>query len=724
MDGVPSYAYSAREGVKSIVLLSSETGPKRFLLEGGPGQGKSTVTQMLAQLYRSVLLGQEHEYPEFSGTVQKARIPIRIELRLFAEWLSSRDESLERYIAEIFTKDAGGNTVAVADIHSMVEDQPVLLILDGLDEVGSDSLREKALACIFECVQRLESDLGSDLKVILTTRPPAVATRLEALRNYLRVHLLPLNDERVTVYVDRWTIAQSGDPVERERIIGAFSKRKSEVHVHALVKNPMQLSVLLQFIRLKGEAFPDRRAELYRDYFKIVIDRDVEKSPDLLKHREDIETIHELLGLILRGRAEANESAASVTHSELISIVRDWLISEEKRPELAEKLFRVGQERLALIVATAGEGASTEYGFEIQPVREYFAAAFINDKGESNAHNLFQLMAQRPFWREVALFLAGLRRANEKADLLSRARALDDDGSRAWRGDGRSITLQLLQEGVLTSPGHVRKDALLFLIDALDPDKFGPRFEPAGFLDALSAMIRLNDNPQLRGKLFSIVGDSVECKDYHFLRRLWSVAGRCSSSEELVEAAAAYKNIPELVSHIGLRWTADKNFCHARAFERSGAFKNVKPEVLAEDAYSAVFKNSKVTELESIPAIHDLLIERFAFETQRFTGAIEKPARPFAVWALLYNMHLLGDALRTRTVKADPLSGAEVDYTGLSSSSKDLVCGLVEDSAQAIESLVPGNRQRNLLTAIFKRLEYILSQDGITAWIGCRCTTI
>ena len=41
----------------------------------------------------------------------------------------------------------------------------------------------------------------------------------------------------------------------------------------------MQLSILLQFIRLKGEAFPDRRAELYRDYFQIVIDRDVEKAP-------------------------------------------------------------------------------------------------------------------------------------------------------------------------------------------------------------------------------------------------------------------------------------------------------------------------------------------------------------------------------------------------------------------------------------------------------------
>src|SRR5450432_3255777 len=76
---------------------------------------------------------------------------------------------------------------------------------------------------------------------------------------------------------------------------------------------------------------------------------------------------------------------------------------------------------------TPREGAQARYGFEVQPVREYFAAAFMNDKCESNAHELFQHMIRRPFWREVALFLAGLRRANEKADLLSRARSLDDD---------------------------------------------------------------------------------------------------------------------------------------------------------------------------------------------------------------------------------------------------------------------------------------------------------
>ena len=59
----------------------------------------------------------------------------------------------------------------------------------------------------------------------------------------------------------------------------------------------MQLSVLLHFIRLKGDAFPDHRAELYKEYFQIVIDRDVEKSPALRQRRRKYRSTTSVFGL-------------------------------------------------------------------------------------------------------------------------------------------------------------------------------------------------------------------------------------------------------------------------------------------------------------------------------------------------------------------------------------------------------------------------------------------
>ena len=93
---------------------------------------------MLAQLYRSFLIQRENEYRRIWGNIPSARFPFRIELRLLAEWMSKVDGSIEQYLADTFTRDAGGGQITTDDLHSLVQKQPVILIFDGLDEVGSD----------------------------------------------------------------------------------------------------------------------------------------------------------------------------------------------------------------------------------------------------------------------------------------------------------------------------------------------------------------------------------------------------------------------------------------------------------------------------------------------------------------------------------------------------------------------------------------------------------
>jgi hypothetical protein len=189
----------------------------------------------------------------------------------------------------------------------------------------------------------------------------------------------------------------------------------------------MQLSVLLHFIRLKGEAFPDRRPELYRDYFRTVIDCDVEKSTELRKQRELIETLHQFLDYKIHALTEAQQADGTLDRSQLLQLVEEWLRAQGNQTKTADELFKLGEERLGLIVALKGEGGEASYGYEIQPIREYFAAAFINDQIRGDAHAIFQTMVRRPYWREVALVLAGLRRPNEKADLVFRVKHLDGD---------------------------------------------------------------------------------------------------------------------------------------------------------------------------------------------------------------------------------------------------------------------------------------------------------
>ena len=158
--------------------------PKRIILEGGPGQGKSTMTQMVAQIYRAMLLDRSGEYLRF-GVPPRPRLPVRIELRNYAEWMEQSDGTIEEYIAHTFSKDSGGSSLSVTDIQRTARDMPLLLIFDGLDEIGSDQSRDSVLTHISDCLERLETGLNADVKVILTTRPPAIAGRSNRINGSL-----------------------------------------------------------------------------------------------------------------------------------------------------------------------------------------------------------------------------------------------------------------------------------------------------------------------------------------------------------------------------------------------------------------------------------------------------------------------------------------------------------------------------------------------------------
>ena len=365
------------------LLLDDNLAIPRILLEGGPGQGKSTITQMAAQIYREKFLETRESESRDSEwhRLCKLRIPIRLELRDFAHWIDQNsDGTLEQYIASNLRHDSGGATVLVEDFHRLLQHSSIILLLDGLDEIGKDDIRDQVLDVAMAAVTRFEKSLKTDVRVCLTTRPPALLGRRSKLEGFVRVVLVPMEPERIDDYVERWLHAQISNDEERNRIRSSFNGRRQDSHVEALARNPMQLSVLLQFIQLKGEAFPDRRAELYRDYFQIVIDRDVEKSPELREDRDLVEGLHSYLGFRLHGTAEIEQGGRALNRDVIVDLAGHWLEREGHTKDLAAKYFALGEERFGLIVALSGEGHETAYGFEVQPIQEYFAAAYISNR--------------------------------------------------------------------------------------------------------------------------------------------------------------------------------------------------------------------------------------------------------------------------------------------------------------------------------------------------------
>ena len=739
-------SFRAREFRDSVLhlLLDDRLAIPKILLEGGPGQGKSTITQMAAQVYREKILGNHESAsrdPNWHRVCQ-LRVPIRLELRELAEWISGNSEgTLEQYIALTLTRESGGAEVKPEDIHDLLVHSSIILLLDGLDEIGNDTLRDRVLDVALQAIERFETAFAADVRVVLTTRPPAVTGRWGKLKGFIRVILAPMSAKRIDDYLERWLQAQIPTGEDRDRIRTSFNSRRNDSHVEALARNPMQLSVLLQFIYLKGEAFPDRRAELYHEYFEIVIDRDVEKSPELREHREVVDGLHSYLGFLLQGFAEAERARRALHRNEILELAGQWLEGEGYSKGLADKYFALGEERFGLIVALSGEGHETTYGFEIQPIQEYFAAAYISNRlTNGQAHDVFQTLIYKDYWREVALFLAGLRRPNEKADLVGRAKEADSRASHGQQ-NGRAIVLQLLREGVLSQPRHVQTEAMGYAIGFLDAPTLRLQRNPRELIDSLSDLVRSYGSDETRDRIVEVVRSVAQSSDHGLVSLLYRMAGNVLPKKQYMQLVLEYSgSVPETQGLVRISRPLEVSGVIEELGSNHGYWEGIPAHVLARRLWSYTTSHGIVPEIVYPPGTHLSLTHQFAVE---HSNVVRQPERVIAfrgasipaIWKLYQNIQLI------RAWPIDENEGTTYFNEQLAASGTKALLwndgreerlprdverciGKLIDSSSGFISALSDRKEGETgdsFAFLMETVRECLEEPGIAAWIAARC---
>lgn len=467
-------------------FLTFDDRSRRIVLEGAPGQGKSTITQYVCQIHRVRLLDRAFELSKvpndhFSGTV---RIPLRVDLRDFASWLTGKNPfssdlssvrppdmppSLEGFLAfQLFTS-SGGHTFNVSDLSSLARTSHLLIVLDGFDEVADIPTREHVVKEISKGANRLEAASRS-LLIIVTSRPAAFAKSPGfSHKEWRHFALQSMNLDQINHYADKWMNVRNLPGLEREKFRQVLRQKLDQAHMRDLARNPMQLAILLNLIQTKGLSLPDKRTHLYDSYMDLFFSREAEKSVIVREHRDLLIELHRYLAWVLQTEAEGTKSAGSVTEDRLKHLLRSYLARQGHQTTIVSDLFTGMTERVVALVSRV-QGT---FEFEVQPLREYFAARHLYETAPYSPPGLeqsgtkperFDALARNFYWLNVTRFYCGCYSPGELASLADGLIHLSDKEGLKEISYPRVLIAMLLSDWVFTQQPYIVRRLLQHLV--------------------------------------------------------------------------------------------------------------------------------------------------------------------------------------------------------------------------------------------------------------------
>ncbi|MFY1596566.1 NACHT domain-containing protein [Micromonospora sp. WMMD737] len=438
-----------------VVRMMVSDAVQRVVLVGGPGEGKSTLGQYLAQLHRATILGRTGEVAveeEYVPTLP--RLPFRVILKDYGQWLAARraidpaSGALEDYISEVIATTTS-REITPSDLHTVLAENPCLLVLDGLDEVTDIVLRRVLMERITEFTERCTL-LDADVQVLATTRPTGYSEQFDR-RVYPHLRLVKLQPQQVQEYVSRWVAAKEFDHSKAMRIVQTLDECLADPQVSLLTTTPLQVTILALIISSGGSP-PRQREALFDEYLEVIYKRETAKGRQIIQSEKQLLLgLHKFVGYILHEDAtEARAIGAVLPADEYEQVVNEYLSHDDpySPPEVrATELRGITKEpgeRLVLLV----EPSLGYFGFELRSIQEFFAAAHLVDTARSSTQRSerFDAIARLTHWRNVALFFAGrMGRSHpgEIFDLVDICREIDRTHPDSLLRRGSELALEL-----------------------------------------------------------------------------------------------------------------------------------------------------------------------------------------------------------------------------------------------------------------------------------------
>lgn len=464
------------------------------LVRGAPGQGKSTLSQYICQAHRKSFI-PEAERPDSLPKLDQPRFPIRLDLSDYALWLGGNDVwdhsedrkqpkakarkgeqvTIECFLADLMTHESGGITADAKTVQDIFERVPSLVVLDGLDEVGSATMRGRVVKEIDKFVGRGKAYTDPP-KFVVTTRPSAGELPEPSPSMFEIVTLNQLTVEQRDAYLRKWCSVRGIRGKDGRALRKSFKEKSREPYINELAGNPMQLTILLDLLHQQGAATPTQRTDLYDKYVELLLAREANKHPKAVRdHKDELIEIIPFLGWYLHAHTEESQINGRMSVDELKEAMRHFQRTYGNRESIVDQLFEGASDRLWALTSKV-EGT---YEFEVLSLREYFAARFLyHNAGEDNtafdSTTVLRELLRRPYWLNTARFYGGNAKGNGIYPLTA---GIEEELAQSTSPASYLAAWALLTDGVFQRrPREARKvltalcsdRGIVFLLSALD----------------------------------------------------------------------------------------------------------------------------------------------------------------------------------------------------------------------------------------------------------------
>jgi formylglycine-generating enzyme required for sulfatase activity len=376
---------------------------KNLLVFGDPGSGKTTFLRWL------VWSATEAGGHRLEGLARGA-VPIFLNLRDFTERYLNLP--IEQTLQEMLTLETGGRFLSPF-VERVWHRGDVLLLLDGLDEIRDNRLRQEVCAYI----DRQMIGAGErNIRCVISCRYSGYGGDQILGRRFLSLDLLPIDAPQMKKLVVNWFWAVEESrlvlPAQRQasrRLARASARRviervadirKTDEGFTQVISSPLLLTLLCSVSKRRGDV-PWRRSDFYRACLEVLLGNWITNKGMAPRLRDPSEAV------LILSRVAYNLHAQSrvndMRRSEFANLAGETVLkvtSHASARPTAEELFNWLLEDAGVF----SRFGTDSFGFLHKSFQEYLAAVEIAKKRGRLLHSLAKKINDE-WWFPVIVFL-------------------------------------------------------------------------------------------------------------------------------------------------------------------------------------------------------------------------------------------------------------------------------------------------------------------------------